>query len=176
MAQNAEFRIYRTTDGELVWENDPRGAFLAYAVGDEVQAAEVAAYRALVGGERSGHEVPGLMHDQLATEIADAARLQAANPAGPAAEAARETLRTAADLVDADKIEPPAPPSNLPPSEIVRQVADGDLAADGTNADDAAAADQKSTAPAGRTKAAAKPADKAAAKPADKAATNTESK
>lgn len=33
---NADKRVYRTEDGRLVGEGHPEGAFLAYAVGDEV--------------------------------------------------------------------------------------------------------------------------------------------
>jgi hypothetical protein len=152
---NAEIRVYRTTDGELVRENDPRGAFLAYPVGDEIKASEVDAYRALVDGQRSGHEVPGLMHDQLATEIADASREAAHGSAK-----AQETLRTVAELVDADQIETPAQPGSSSPSEIVRQAA--------ADAKDEPAQDETSTTRTGRAKAAAKPSDKAAAKPDDK--------
>jgi hypothetical protein len=33
-------RVYRTTDGRLVEENDPEAAFLAYPKGEEVSDAE----------------------------------------------------------------------------------------------------------------------------------------
>jgi len=44
----AEQRIYRTNDGQLVRENDPRGVCLAYPVGEPIKAAEVDVYRQLV--------------------------------------------------------------------------------------------------------------------------------
>lgn len=44
----ADVRVYRTVDGELVGEGDPRGAFLAYAPGHTVPAGEVEAYQAVV--------------------------------------------------------------------------------------------------------------------------------
>lgn len=107
----AEVRVYRTVDGELVGEGDPRGAFLAYAPGHTVPAGEVDAYnalrakskadkanagdadargklRGLLVGETftpAGEVVP-LMHDRLATELADEARALA--NAGPEAQAA----------------------------------------------------------------------------------------
>lgn len=122
---NAEVRVYRTIDGELVRENDPRGAFLAYSVGDEVAGQEADAYQALLDGARSGHEVPGLMHDKLATTAADAARVVANAPESPAAEVAQDALKKAAEIVDADQI--PAPVVHAePPSELLRRAAQGD--------------------------------------------------
>ncbi|MDG4796209.1 hypothetical protein [Micromonospora sp. WMMD1082] len=150
----AEQRIYRTTDGHLVRENDPRGAFLAYGVGDEVPSGEADAYKAAVDGGGAEHEVPGLMHDRLATEVADAQRVIANAPETPAAEAAGKVIADAAEQVDAASIPPPPGRDHTSPKAIVRE---------------AAAADPESK---GRrrvgTKAAEVPADKAARKPADK--------
>lgn len=195
---SAEMRVYRTNDGELVRENDPRGAFLAYGVGDQVPAAEIDAYQEILDGRRSGHEVPGLMHDKLATEIADAGRLAGSDPVGPAAEVAAATLDQAAELVDADKIPSPAPVMSVPPSEVVRQhvagkdddrpvtdvalyrTEDGRLVAEGdvdavtqayAKGDRVGEADQEAHAEiSGNAKAAKRATSKAAAKPADKAA------
>lgn len=124
--KKAEQRIYRTVDGELVRENDPRGASLAYPVGEPIKPAEVEAYDRLVAGEASGHEVPGLMHDRLATAIADAQRILANNPSAAAAEAAAQTLEEAARLVDAERIPQPGNVAPAGPAEIVRQAAIGD--------------------------------------------------
>lgn len=43
----AEDRIFRSGDGSLVGVGDPAAAFLAYAPGDEVTAADQAAVKAL---------------------------------------------------------------------------------------------------------------------------------
>lgn len=48
MASAAERRIYLSSDGLLVFENDPNAAFLKYAVGDEVEGNFVDEYEALV--------------------------------------------------------------------------------------------------------------------------------
>lgn len=125
----AEERIYRTVDGQLVRENDPRGAFLGYSVGDEINATEVDAYRELLGGSQAGHEVPGLMHDRLATEIARAQQVLANNPPGHVAQMYADKLAEAARLVDAGSIPPPPALDTASPVDIVRQVAvdpDGD--------------------------------------------------
>lgn len=195
---NAEVRVYRTNDGELVRENDPRGAFLAYGVGDVVAAGEVDAYHEILDGKRSGHEVPGLMHDRLATDIADAGRLKGSDPAGPAAEVADAVLDSAAEQVDADRIPAPAPVLSVPPSEVVRQhvagkdddrpvtdvplyrTEDGRLVAEGDPAGTTVAyakgdrvdeADQEAHADIAKAaKAAKRTTSKAAARPADKAA------
>jgi hypothetical protein len=118
----AEQRIYRTTDGQLVRENDPRGAYLAYGVGDVVADGEAGAYRALIGAAAS-HEVPGLMHDRLATAIADAQRVLASNPSDAAAQVAVEQLEEATRLVDAERIPQPGPAQPASPAAIVRDVA-----------------------------------------------------
>ncbi|MEU4590001.1 hypothetical protein [Micromonospora aurantiaca (nom. illeg.)] len=127
MAENtkSELRVYRTVDGELVRENDPRGAYLAYGVGDPVADGELDAYRALVAGDTSGHEVPGLMHDRLATQIADAQRVIANAPGSPAADAATERIDAAAELVDAASIPPPPGRDHTSPVAIVREHAAG---------------------------------------------------
>ncbi|MFG1776618.1 hypothetical protein ACGFIG_09335 [Micromonospora sp. NPDC049048] len=155
----AEQRIYRTTDGQLVRENDPRGAYLAYGVGDPVVDGEVDAYRALAGGDAAGHEVPGLMHDRLATQIADAQRVIANAPGTPAADAATDRIAAAADQVDAGSIPPPPGRDHTSPVAIVR-----DFAAS-TGDEQPAKGRRRQSA----TKAAPRPADKAATKPADKA-------
>lgn len=123
--KRAEQRIYRTVSGELVRENDPRGAFLAYPVGDLIADAEVGAYDALMAGESSGHEVPGLMHDGLATQIADAQRVIANAPGSPAADMATDRIAAAADLVDAGSIPPPPGRDHASPVAIVREFAAG---------------------------------------------------
>lgn len=43
----AEQRIYRTAGGELVAEDDPAAAFLAYPAGEEVASGDEAAVKAL---------------------------------------------------------------------------------------------------------------------------------
>lgn len=158
----AEQRLYRTTDGQLVRENDPRGAYLAYGVGDVVADGEVDAYRDLAASDAGEHEVPGLMHDRLATQIADAQRVIANAPGSPAADAATDRIADAADQVDAGSIPPPPGRDHTSPVAIVR-----DFAAGGTNEPDSDGEPTK-----GRrnrsTKAAAKPADKATERPADK--------
>lgn len=116
----AEVRVYRTVDGELVGEGDPKGAFLAYAVGQMVPAGEVEAYNRVKGrtsttaekaqdGDptardemrrrlardvaatplRPGEPAP-LMHDRLATELADEARVIANKGADAAVEVAEQ--------------------------------------------------------------------------------------
>ncbi|OKI47303.1 hypothetical protein [Micromonospora sp. CB01531] len=50
-ATKAELRVCRTADGHLVREDDPRSAFLAYAVGDQVADGDLDAYRDLVDGK-----------------------------------------------------------------------------------------------------------------------------
>jgi hypothetical protein len=150
----AEQRIYRTTDGKLVRENDPRGAYLAFSVGDEVPSGEADAYRAAVDGDGAEHEVPGLMHDLLATQVADAQRVIANAPETPAAEAAGKLIADAAEQVDAASIPPPGR-DHTSPKAIVREAA----AAEATPVKSRRRTD---------TKAADKPADKAAAKPVDK--------
>ena len=155
----AEQRIYRTVDGKLVRENDPRGAYLAYAVGDEVPDGEAAAYQGLLDGDRGAHEVPGLMHDRLATTIADAQRIIANAPESPAADAAVERIDAAADQVDAAAIPAPATVDHASPVAIVREHANRKARGD------------EATAKGGRrsaTKATAKPADKSEQKPTDK--------
>lgn len=52
---NAEQRIWRTGDGELVEDGDARAAFLAYAPGDEVAASDEAAVKRL-GGDHDQDE------------------------------------------------------------------------------------------------------------------------
>lgn len=42
---NAQERVYRTADGDLVPEGNERAAFLAYAVGDEITKADEAALK-----------------------------------------------------------------------------------------------------------------------------------
>lgn len=120
--KTAEVRVYRTVDGELVGEGDPRGAFLAFAPGHTVPAGEVAAYDELVGRLTSKADKanqgddearaqlraqlardasvpqlvgqPGvLMHDRLATELADEQRVIANR--GPEAQA--EAVKDADD-------------------------------------------------------------------------------
>ncbi|WFE41949.1 hypothetical protein [Micromonospora sp. WMMD998] len=159
MAENtkSELRIYRTVDGELVRENDPRGAYLAYGVGDPVADGELDAYRALVAGDTAGHEVPGLMHDRLATEVADSQRVIANAPGSPAADAATDRIAAAADLVDAGSIPPPPARDHTSPVAIVREHAAGQTDGQPAKRDRRAG-----------SKAATKPADKTAEKPADK--------
>lgn len=41
----SEERVFATADGELVGEDDPRAAFLRYAVGDEVSEEDAAALK-----------------------------------------------------------------------------------------------------------------------------------
>ena len=163
----AEQRIYRTTDGQLVRENDPRGAYLAYGVGDPVQDGEVDAYRALVDGDGSGHEVPGLMHDRLATQIADAQRVIANAPGSPAADAATDRIAAAAEQVDAGSIPPPPGRDHTSPVAIVREFAAGNTDVQDGEADEDSDQPAKGRRRTG-TKAAQKPADKAAEQPADK--------
>jgi molybdopterin-guanine dinucleotide biosynthesis protein len=98
---HAEIRVYRTTDGTLVGEGDPRGAFLAYVPGVDVADQDADAYRVLRESKSLGTlaqvddvardemrmrqagdpsavarpgERPALIHDRLATELADEAR------------------------------------------------------------------------------------------------------
>lgn len=42
-----EKRVYRTNDGELVREGDPRAAYLAYGASDDVENRDVKAVEAL---------------------------------------------------------------------------------------------------------------------------------
>ncbi|MCX4474816.1 hypothetical protein OOK41_31645 [Micromonospora sp. NBC_01655] len=161
----ADRRIYRTTDGQLVRENDPRGAYLAYAVGDDVADGEADAYRALVDGDAAEHEVPGLMHDRLATQIADAQRVIANAPGSPAADVAADRIAAAADQVDAGSIPPPPGRDHTSPVAIVREFA---ASGDGQDTGQPAAKGRRRA----DTKATAKPADKAVDKPADKASGN----
>lgn len=116
----AEVRVYRTVDGELVGEGDPRGAFLAYAPGHPVPAGEVEAYNAVAGRENASKaeqanrgdegaraelraqlardttvpqtvgEAGVQMHDRLATELADEQRVIANRGAEAQAEAVKE--------------------------------------------------------------------------------------
>ena len=89
---SAEVRVFRTIDGKLVGEHDPRGAFLAYAVGDDVPAERVEEYERVRGGfvaemdhavlrEQQVNKVPAgpdgdqvFLHEDLATELADTAQ------------------------------------------------------------------------------------------------------
>lgn len=118
--KTATARVYRTVDGELVGEGDPRGAFLAYPVGAAVPAGEVDAYdrlmakaddaglaqRANAGDDdaraqlrelqagtarRAVNDPPVLMSDRLATELADEQRSLANQGAEAVADAAAET-------------------------------------------------------------------------------------
>lgn len=104
----AEYRLYETTDGELVREGDARAAFLVAAKGDDVPERHEKAFRELskvdsdapmatraqvddeardelrhsmVGQDRQGkgHEPP-LMSERLATELADEQRRVASAP------------------------------------------------------------------------------------------------
>ncbi|MET7949222.1 hypothetical protein [Micromonospora sp. NPDC005324] len=163
----AERRVYRTTDGQLVRENDPRGAYLAYGVGDTVQDGEVDAYRALVDGDATGHEVPGLMHDRLATQIADAQRVIANAPGSPAADAATDRIADAAEQVDAASIPPPPGRDHTSPVAIVREFAAGTASVDAEAAEGDGEGETKGRRRAS-TKAAPKPADKATERPANK--------
>lgn len=112
----AEVRVYRTVDGQLVGEGDPRGAFLAYGPGHTVPAGDVDAYNALVGRDhkavadrandgddgaraklrnllappnRGPADAPPQMHDRLATELADEARVIANSTPETQAEVAK---------------------------------------------------------------------------------------
>lgn len=72
----AEMRVFRTTDGKLVNEHDPRGAFLAYAPGDGVPAHHVEQYNAL----KARHDKGAPTEDALMVQQVDG------KPAGPAGE------------------------------------------------------------------------------------------
>jgi hypothetical protein len=121
-AQNklSEHRVYRTNDGELVGENDPRAAFLAYAKGTEVPGDKVPEYDAFVkslkgtgdpatdeaaraalreklhpaSGQYADHTQP--IGERLATELADEQR-EIANRGADAVE-------TAAQVQDPDRV------------------------------------------------------------------------
>lgn len=95
----SEMRVFRTIDGRLVNEHDPRGAFLAFAPGDGVPAHQVEEYERLKERHEKGAPsgdalmaqvkdgVPAgpagervQIHDDLATELADIAQAQANAP------------------------------------------------------------------------------------------------
>lgn len=122
----AAARVYRTVTGKLVKEGDPRGAFLAYGQGQDVHAGEVEEYKALMGDgpaesgdkgtqaqadpnvrdelrRRQAGDVrtqvnttPALVHDRLATELADEQREIANRGSAAVADAAQWTDRTVA--------------------------------------------------------------------------------
>jgi len=154
-------RCYRTTDGDLVAEGDPRAAFLAYAVGTEVMAEKIAEYDAYVASLDADTLVPEPaagatsdtpIHDSLA-EGTDPATVRAAFHVGrtEAGELVVDTDPLATQMAYAEGDEIVDPADRKAYAALAKSSSDEIDPSDDEGA-----------------KHAAKPADKAAAKAANK--------